>query len=152
MKDNLSVHEGTWVNNLMLVFNTTRKPFDDIKVRQALTMAIDRWGGSDALSKISILKYVGGVMRPGYSMALPEAELVKLPGFAKDINKSREEAKKLLEAAGLKDLKFKLLNRNIRRALHTGRRLFDRPVAQDRRDGRARAARDQALPGARGQG
>src|SRR5262249_60927283 len=37
----------------------------------------------------------------------------KLPGFAKDIAKSREEAKKLLEEAGVKDLKFKLLNRNI---------------------------------------
>jgi peptide/nickel transport system substrate-binding protein len=113
MKDNLAVFEGTWVNNLMIVFNTTRKPFDEVRVRQALSMAIDRWGGSDALSKISILKYVGGVMRPGYAMSLPEAELIKLPGYAKDINKSREEAKKLLEEAGVKDLKFKLLNRNI---------------------------------------
>ena len=52
-------------------------------------------------------------MRPGYAMSLPEEELVKLPGFSKDIAKSREEAKKLLEEAGVKDLKFKLLNRNI---------------------------------------
>lgn len=113
MKDNLAVYEGTWVNNLMLVFNTTRKPFDDIRVRQALTMAIDRWGASDALSQISILKFVGGVMRPGYSMSLPEAELVKLPGFSKDAEKSRAEARKLLKEAGQEALKFKLLNRNI---------------------------------------
>jgi peptide/nickel transport system substrate-binding protein len=111
--DRMVALEGYWVNDLMIVFNTTRKPFDDVKVRQALSMAIDRWGGSGALSKISIMKHVGGVMRPGYEMALPEAELVKLPGFAKDIAKSREEAKKLLEQAGVKDLKFKLLNRNV---------------------------------------
>src|SRR5262249_56336597 len=86
MKDNLSVFEGTWVSNLMIVFNTTRKPFDDVRVRQALSMAIDRWGGAEALSKISILKYVGGVMRPGYAMSLPESELIKQPGFSKDIN------------------------------------------------------------------
>ncbi len=113
MKDDLVVHESPWVNNLMLVFNTQRKPFDDIRVRQALSMAINRWGGSEALSKISILKFVGGIMRPGYSMALPEDELVKIPGYAKDINKAREDAKKMLADAGLKDLKFKLLNRNV---------------------------------------
>jgi peptide/nickel transport system substrate-binding protein len=113
MKDDLAAYEGTWVNNLMLVFNTTRKPFDDIRVRQALSMAIDRWGASEALSRISILKFVGGVMRPGYAMSLPEAELVKLPGFSKDIEKSRAEARRLLKEAGQESLKFKLLNRNV---------------------------------------
>ena len=59
------------MGSLMVVFNTKRKPFDDIRVRQALSMALDRWGGSPSLAKISILKHVGGFMRPGFSMALP---------------------------------------------------------------------------------
>jgi peptide/nickel transport system substrate-binding protein len=113
MKDNVTVIEGPWVSNLMFTFNVTRKPFDDIRVRQALTMAVDRWGGSQALSKISMLKYVSGMLRPGYEYALPPAELEKLPGFSRDINKSREEAKKLLAAAGASNLKIKLVNRNV---------------------------------------
>jgi peptide/nickel transport system substrate-binding protein len=82
-------------------------------VRQALQMSIDRWGGSDALGKISIIKTVGGPLRPGSANALSNDELAKLPGFGRDIEKSRAEAKKMLEEAGVKDLKFKLINRNV---------------------------------------
>jgi peptide/nickel transport system substrate-binding protein len=112
-KDKLTVNEGPWVGSLMIVFNTKRKPFDDIRVRQALSMAIDRWAGSENLSKISILKHVGGFMRPGFDMALPEAELIKLPGFAKNIEASRTKARQLLKEAGAENLTFKLLNRNV---------------------------------------
>jgi peptide/nickel transport system substrate-binding protein len=76
-------------------------------------MAIDRWGGSQGLSRISTLRSVGGVLRPGSPLATPEAELVKLPGFSKDIKKSREEAKKLLADAGVPNLTFTLHNRNL---------------------------------------
>jgi peptide/nickel transport system substrate-binding protein len=113
MKDQLTVSEGPWVGSLMVVFNTKRKPFDDIRVRQALSLAIDRWGGSPSLAKISILKHVGGFIRPGFSMALPQAELVKLPGFSKDIEVSRAQARKLLKEAGVENLTFKLFNRNV---------------------------------------
>ena len=105
------MQEGTWITNIQLAFNTERKPFDDERVRRALTMAIDRWGGSESLSKISILKGVSGMIRPGSPFGLSQKELEPLPGFGRDINKSREEAKRLLKEAGVTSLKVKLLNR-----------------------------------------
>jgi peptide/nickel transport system substrate-binding protein len=84
-----------------------------VRVRKALLMAIDRWGGSQGLSKISTLRSVGGVIRPGSPYATPEAELVKLPGFSKDLAASRAEAKRLLAEAGVPNLKFTLHNRNL---------------------------------------
>ncbi len=113
MADRLVVNEGPWVGSLIVIFNTKRKPFDDVRVRQALSLAIDRWGGSPALSKISILRHVGGIMRPGFEMALPPAELEKLPGYGRDIEASRAQARKLLAEAGVTNLSFKLLNRNV---------------------------------------
>lgn len=112
-RDRFVMHEGTWVGALMLVFNTKRKPFDDQRVRQAISLAIDRWGGSGPISKISILKGVGGVLRPGSELALSEAELVKLPGWGRDIEAARAEARRLLKEAGVDNLTFKLLNRNV---------------------------------------
>ena len=95
----------------IFIFNTRRKPFDDIRVRQALTLAVDRWTGGENIGKISSLRYVGGVDRPGSKMALPEAELAQLPGFWKDAEKSRAEAQRLLKEAGQENLSFKFLNR-----------------------------------------
>jgi peptide/nickel transport system substrate-binding protein len=113
MKDKVTVMEGPWTTNLLLAFNTQKKPFDDVRVRRALTMAIDRWGGSEPLAKISMLKHVGGFMRPGSAYALPKEELEKLPGFGRDIAKQREEAKKLLAEAGVTSLKVNFVNRNL---------------------------------------
>lgn len=112
MKDKAVLAEGPWSTSLIITLNNKRKPFDDQRVRQALTHAIDRWGGSAAIAKISLMKHVGGFLKPGYGLALPTSELEKLPGFWRDIEKAREEARRLLKEAGVASLKLVLLNRD----------------------------------------
>ncbi len=111
--DRVTVSESPWLSNLLVVFNVKRPPFNDARVRRALSLAIDRWGAAAKLQQTTFLKYVGGLMRPGSSMATPEAELVELPGFSRDIAASRAEARALLAAAGVRDLKLTLLVRDI---------------------------------------
>jgi peptide/nickel transport system substrate-binding protein len=108
-----TVQETPWVCSLVVTFNTKKKPFDDVRVRQALSLAVDRWGGAQALSKIALVRHVGGILRPGYDLAANEKELLTYPGFSRDINASRAEAKKLLQAAGVPNLTFALTNRNV---------------------------------------
>ncbi|MGH7116952.1 MAG: ABC transporter substrate-binding protein [Stellaceae bacterium] len=111
--DKVTVSESPWLANLSVVFNTKRPPFNDARVRRALSLAIDRWGAAKQLQKTTFLKYVGGIMRPGSSWATPEADLVTLPGFGRDIAASRAQARQLLAAAGVHELKLTLLVRNI---------------------------------------
>ena len=112
--DKGAVQESPWDCSLVVSFNTKKKPFDDARVRRALSLAIDRWAGSQALSKIALVRDVGGLLRPGYDLAASEKELTSYPGFSKDINASRAQAKKLLQEAGQSNLSFTLTNRNVK--------------------------------------
>ena len=76
--DKITVQESDWNCNLMFTPNQQRAPFDDVRVRQALTLSVDRWGGSKYLSKIAIVKTVGGVVFPNHPLAATEAELKKM--------------------------------------------------------------------------
>jgi peptide/nickel transport system substrate-binding protein len=109
----ITVQESDWNCVLLFTANHEKKPFDDVRVRRALTLAVDRWGGAGNLSKIAIVKTVGGVVFPGHPLATPKAELEKLAGYWPDIKKSREEAKRLLKEAGQENLKFVLHNRGV---------------------------------------
>lgn len=109
----ITVEESDWNCVLLVTPNHKRKPFDDVRVRRALTLAIDRWGGSKYLSKIAIVKPVGGVAFPGHKLAATKAELEQIAGYWPDLEKSRAEAKKLLAEAGVSDLKFELHNRGV---------------------------------------
>ncbi|MFQ5946969.1 MAG: ABC transporter substrate-binding protein, partial [Anaerolineae bacterium] len=112
--DKIAVQESTWNCSLFVAPNHKVKPFDDPRVRRALNLAIDRWGGSKYLSKIAIVKTVGGIVYPGHPLAAPKAELEQIEGFWPDIEKSRKEARRLLREAGIPDgFKFKFHNRGV---------------------------------------
>jgi dipeptide transport system substrate-binding protein len=89
---NIEVEEGPSSNTAYLVFNTSRKPFDDPKVRRALSMSLN------------IDSYVTAVYgehgEPAISM-LPTQMLKMSKGKAVEYNP--EKAKKLLADAGHKD-------------------------------------------------
>jgi len=111
--DKLAVQESDWNCGTLVVPNHQKKPFDDVRVRRALTLAIDRWHGAPGLSRISVMKTVGGVAFPGSPLAATRAELEQLAGYWPDIEKSRAEARRLLKEAGAEGLSFELLNRNV---------------------------------------
>jgi peptide/nickel transport system substrate-binding protein len=111
----VTVQETPMVGQFGIAINNTVKPFTDVRVRKALTLGLDRYTAGKVLYGITGLKIVGGLMRPGTEYALPEAELQKIPGFWRDADKSRTEAKRLLAEAGYPNgLKVTLKNRNVK--------------------------------------
>src|SRR2546428_711084 len=110
----IAVQESPWDCVLLVTMNHEKKPFDDKRVRRALTLALDRYQGSQALSKIAIVKEVAGVQVPGTPFATPPAELEKLAGYWRDLIKSRAEARRLLKEAGVADgFAFTFKNRGV---------------------------------------
>ena len=111
--DKVRVQTHDWNCGNLITPNARRKPFDDVRVRRALLLAIDQWHGAPALSKIANVHTVGGIVFPGSPLAATKEELQKLAGFWPDIDKSRAEAKRLLKEAGAEGLHLELLNRNV---------------------------------------
>ena len=113
--DKVVVQETPMTGQWGIAVNNTAKPFNDVRVRKALTLGLDRYTMGKVLYPLTGLKYVGGLMRPGTEWAMPEAELQKLPGFGTDIEKNRAEAKRLLAEAGYPNgFKVVLKNRNVK--------------------------------------
>jgi peptide/nickel transport system substrate-binding protein len=109
----LTVQESPWDCAIWLALNHKKKPFDDVRVRRALTLALDRWEASRVLSQIAFVKEVAGVQVPGTQFATPPEELSKLAGYGRDINASRAEARRLLKEAGAEGLAFTFSNRGL---------------------------------------
>ena len=112
--DKVKVQEllGGSVNTV--IFNCEAKPFNDPRVRRALSLALDRWEGSKALERIAqVGTSVTGLLSPAAEFAMTDAELMQLAGFSKNIEASRKEARRLLKEAGVPEgFSFELLNRD----------------------------------------
>jgi len=111
--DKIAVQSSDWNCGNLVTPNHKKKPFDDVRIRRALALAIDSWHSAPALAKIATVHTVGGIVFPGSPLAASKEELEKLAGFWPDIGKSREEARRLLKEAAAEGLKFELMNRNV---------------------------------------
>jgi len=113
--DKIVVQTTPFVIQFGIAINNTVKPFTDVRVRKALTLGIDRYTGGKVLYNLTGLKDPGAHTRPGSEWAMSPAELEKFPGFWRDADKSRAEARRLLAEAGYPNgLKVVLKNRNIK--------------------------------------
>ncbi len=111
--DKVKVQTSDWNCGNLITPNEQRKPFDDVRVRKALLLAVDQWSGAPSLSKIANVHTVGGIVFPGSPLAATKEELQQMAGFWPDIEKSRAEARRLLKEAGQENLHIELLNRNV---------------------------------------
>ena len=113
--DKITVQQTPMIGQFGILINNTVKPFTDPRVRKALTLGFDRYTGGKVLYTLTGLRDPGALMRPGTEWAMPPAELEKLPGFWRDAEKSRAEAKRLLAEAGYPNgFKVVLKNRNVK--------------------------------------
>jgi peptide/nickel transport system substrate-binding protein len=113
--DKVVVQETPMVGQFGVGINNAMKPFTDIRVRKALTLGFDRYTGGKVLFHLTGLRDAGAMLRPGTEWALPPTDLERLPGFARDAEQNRAEARRLLAEAGYPNgFKAVLKNRNVK--------------------------------------
>jgi peptide/nickel transport system substrate-binding protein len=99
-----------------LIVNREVAPFNDPSVRSAMALALDRKAFIDILSAGKA--DISGVMLPPPEgvWGMPPEVLKTLPGYARDVAKSRAEARAIMEGLGYSKsnpLKVKVSTRNI---------------------------------------
>jgi peptide/nickel transport system substrate-binding protein len=99
----LQVAGGAGMNNLFLMFNTRHKPFDDVRVRQALHYAVD----SEKMVRVALK----GHGRPASSFLDEGNPSHRRARTVYDHDPAK--AKALLKAAGVKDLRVEILAVNV---------------------------------------
>jgi peptide/nickel transport system substrate-binding protein len=99
-----------------IIVNSSSPPFDNLDIRRALALALDRKAFIEILFEGQA--DIGGTMEPAPAglWAMPREMMESIPGYGPDINANREEARKLMQRAGYgpdKHLAIKISTRNI---------------------------------------
>jgi peptide/nickel transport system substrate-binding protein len=99
-----------------LLVNRDKPPFDDPDIRRAMQLAVDRKAFLDIIAEGK--GQIGGALQPPPAglWGLPPDILATLPGYGPDVDKSRGEARALMEKHGYgpeKHLGVKVSTRNI---------------------------------------
>jgi peptide/nickel transport system substrate-binding protein len=99
-----------------VIINRTASPFNNPDIRRAIAFAIDHKSFTDIL--LEGRSSTGGAMMPPPEglWGMPPEELMSLPGYGPDVEKNRDEARKLMQGAGYgrdNRMKVKLATRNV---------------------------------------
>ena len=112
--DRVEVSESPWLSNLLVVLQYASVRRSTMRGCGARCRSRSTAGARRQSCRTRPSSNMSAVsMRPGSSMATPEAELVTIPGFSRDIAASRDEARRLLAEAGIHDLKLTVMVRDI---------------------------------------
>jgi peptide/nickel transport system substrate-binding protein len=98
-----------------LLINTKKPPFNDVKVRRALSLAIDRRAYTKAVHQGAAVVGAALAPKPWGVWGLVEKDLTRLPGYGKPAD-DKAQAKKLLAEAGFgpnNPLKIEMVTRAI---------------------------------------
>ena len=111
--DKIKVQESDWNVLMGAGPNHNKKEYQDVRVRQALAYAFNRWEGAKYMFQIAVVKTVGGVVFPKHKLAGSKEWLQTLPGYGTDVKASHAKARQLLKEAGYTNLKATLWNRAV---------------------------------------
>ncbi|MBI2907140.1 MAG: ABC transporter substrate-binding protein [Chloroflexi bacterium] len=96
------VVQSNWRPTLyLLLFNLQRSPWSDVRVRRAVSLAIDRQAFIPAV--MGGAGVIGAHMPSRGLWGIPEEELLKMPGYRQPKDADIAEARRLLAEAGFPD-------------------------------------------------
>lgn len=104
----LTVGESVQGGQFSLRYNTTKPPFNDVRVRRAFDLCIDR-NEVIQLTLAGAGSPMGPIAAGLTDWALPKDELLKLPGYRPNKDQDIAEAKKLMQEAGQANTEFEYL-------------------------------------------